>query len=131
MHDDTKISEVINKYKIIYQGYQPTFSPALNDYIYFNMSGFKHLIFKNGHRRKNNVIYTRMVLIPLIRPVIRKSKKVTETRTRIETTKNKDINVTYKALEAKVGKKGTRIKIVIKKSGKNGKYFFQSIMKYN
>lgn len=72
-----------------------------------------------------------MVLIPLIKPVIRKCTKVTETRTRIEKVNDKETKATYKALEARVGKSSTRVKVVIKKSGENGKYYFQSIMKYN
>ena len=131
MNNKSNISETINKYKSVYQGFKPTYSPALNDKVYFNMASFKHLIFKNKHRRKNKVIYSRIVLIPLIRPVIRKCQDSTETRTRIETINNKSTQVIYRALEARVGKSGTRVKVVVKKSGKKGNYYFQSIMKYN
>ena len=95
------------------------------------MSGFNHLIFKKGHRRKNDVIYTRMVLIPLIKPVIKNCEEVTEIRKRTERIGNKDVKVVYRALEARVGKSSTRVKVVTKRIGDKGKYYFQSIMKYN
>ena len=131
MQNKSGIGEIINKYKTTYQKLQPIYSPALNERIHFNMAGFKHLIFKNRHRRKNSVIYTRMVLIPLIKPTIRKSETVAETRNRIEIIKGKETKVTYKALEAKVGKNSTKIKVIVKKVGNKGNYYFQSIMKYN
>lgn len=128
---EKNISETIEKYKKIYQKFQPTFSPAINGKVYYSMAGFKHLIFKNKHRRKNSVIHARMTLIPLIRPVIRRCNEITETRARIEIVKGKSVRVTYKALEARVGKNSTRVKVIIKKTGNNGKYYFQSIMRYN
>ncbi len=131
MENTPNIKEVVNKYKIVYKNFQPMYSPAIDEKIYFNMAGFKHLIFKNQHRRKNTVIYARMVLIPLVKPVVKKCQTETETRTRIEIIDGKEMEVTYKALEARVGKSSTRVRVVVKKIGKNGKYYFQSIMKYN
>lgn len=72
-----------------------------------------------------------MILVPLIRPVIRKSLEVTETRIRTELLKSKETKATYKAIEARVGRKSTRVRVVVKKIGENGKYYFQSVMKYN
>ena len=131
MKNQSNIGEIIDRYKITYQKFKPTFSAALNDKVFFNMAGFKHLVFKNKHRRTNKVIYSRMVLIPLIRPVIRKCKHETETRVRNEIIDGKEVKVTYKALEAKVGKSATRVRVVVKKVGQKGNYYFQSIMKYN
>ena len=125
------ISQIIAKYENAYKRFTPTHSPAIGEDIYFNMSGFKHLIFKGKHRRPNKIIYSRMVLIPLIKPVIHSCQKEVEIRHAIEDVKGKPLSVTYYALEARVGKSSTRVRVVVKKIGKNGKFYFQSIMKYN
>ena len=129
--DELTISQIIDKYKSSYRHLKPVYSPALGETIQFNMSGFKHLIFKGKHRRPNKIIYSRMVLIPLIKPVIRNCNKITEIRSGIEDVKGKKLKVKYCALEARVGKSSTRVRVVVKKIGKNGKYYFQSVMKYN
>ena len=126
-----EFSEIINKYKSNYKRFTPAYSPALGENIFFNMSGFKHLVFKGKHRRPNKVIYSRMVLIPLIKPVINNCDKIVETRNRTENIKGTRLNVEYRALEARVGKSSARVRVVVKKIGKNGKYYFQSVMKYN
>ncbi|MBR2543346.1 hypothetical protein IKF03_02005 [Candidatus Saccharibacteria bacterium] len=131
MKNTESLKDVIEKYKNFYNRLTPIYSDAIKEQVYFNMAGFKHLIFKNKHRRKNSEIYNRMVLIPLIRPVIRKCKNEIETRIREEIIDGKEVVVEYKALEAKVGKSSTRVRVVIKKIGKKGRYYFQSIMKYN
>ena len=129
--NEIPINMIISKYEKSYKRFTPIYSQAINEEIYFNMAGFKHLIFKGKHRRPNKVIYSRMVLIPLIKPVIHNCQKETEIRQAIETIKGKELPVTYYALEARVGKSSTRVRVVIKKIGKNGKFYFQSIMKYN
>ncbi|MBQ3296749.1 hypothetical protein IJH01_01285 [Candidatus Saccharibacteria bacterium] len=129
--NELPISQIINKYKSSYKKFKPIYSPALNQDIQFSMPGFKHLIFKGKHRRPNKVIYSRMVLIPLIKPVIRKCNEITEIRNTTETIKGKRLKVQYYALEARVGKSSTRVRVVVKKIGKNGEYYFQSVMKYN
>lgn len=129
--NELPISQIINKYKTSYKKFTPIYSPAIKDEVYFNMPGFKHLIFKNGHRRPNKVIYSRMVLIPLIKPVIHVCDKVIETRTSTEIVKGKPTQATFLALEARVGKSATRVRVIVKKIGNKGKYYFQSVMKYN
>ena len=42
------IGGVIEKYKKYYQKFDPTFCSVLDDKIYFNMAGFKHLISKTN-----------------------------------------------------------------------------------
>ena len=129
--NELAMSQIINKYKATYKKFKPTYSPALDEDIHFNMSGFKHLIFKGKHRRPNKVIYSRMVLVPLIKPVIHRCNKVTEVRKAVEGVKGQKLEVKYCALEARVGKSSARVRVVVKKIGKNGKYYFQSIMKIN
>lgn len=129
--NEISINQIINKYKATYKRLTPIYSPAIGEEIVFGMSGFKHLLFKNKHRRPNKVIYSRMILIPLIKPVIHNCQEPTDKRTTTETIEGKPTKATYYALEARVGKSSTRVRVVIKKIGKNGKYHFQSVMKYN
>ena len=123
-------SALIAKYRAIYMTIRPINSSAIEDMVYFNIRGFKHLIFKGGHRRTTSTIYSRLVLIPLILPVISNCTEVVETRIRREWIDGKKVVVTYHALEARVGKDSVRARVVTRKVGDAGKNYFQSIMKY-
>lgn len=125
------LSGVVSKYKAIYQKITPVYSEAIGDKVYFNMRGFKHLIFKNKHRRANEAIYNRLVLIPLIVPVIKNCKEEVEIRIKREEIDGKSVRVTYFALESRVGNSDARVRVVTRKVGEKGKHYFQSIMKYN
>lgn len=130
MDERITTSEYIEKYKAMYLVLKSIFSPAIGEKVYFNISGFKHLVFKGKHRRETKAILNRLVLIPLIAPVIKNCKEEIEIRIRRETIDGKKIKVTYYALEARVGKDGVRVRVVTRKVGKKGKHYFQSIMKY-
>jgi len=112
MNDRIVTSEYIDKYKAIYKTLKPIRSKAIGDKIYFNMPGFKHLIFKGKHRRETNAILNRLVLIPLIALVIHNCNEEVETRIRNEIIDGKRIKVTYYALESQVGKEGVRVRVV-------------------
>lgn len=122
--------ELIKKYRAEYQSLRPIFSRAIGDDVHFNMPGFKHLIFKGKHRRETASIFNRLVLIPLIAPVIRNCEEEVEVRIRKEMIDGKKIKVTYYALEAHVGKNSVRVRVVTRKVGEKGDHYFQSIMKY-
>jgi hypothetical protein len=122
--------ELIAKYKAIYTLLKPLRSRAIDADIHFNMPGFKHLIFKGKHRRETAAIYNRLVLVPLIAPVIHNCNEVIETRIRREFIDGKKVLVTYNALEARVGKDNPRVRVITRKVGESGKHYFQSIMKY-
>lgn len=128
--DRLPMKEVIDKYRAEYGALSPTYSKAIGEKVHFNMYGFKHLIFKGKHRRENKAIMNRLVLIPLIVPVIRNCDEETETRVRRETIDGKRVRVTYYALEARVGKSNARVRVVTRKVGEKGKHYFQSIMKF-
>jgi hypothetical protein len=130
MDERVKTSEYIEKYKAMYSALRPIQSVAICEKVYFNISGFKHLVFKGKHRRETKAILNRLVLIPLIAPVIKNCKEEIEIRIRRETIDGKKIKVTYYALEAHVGKDRARVRVVTRKVGKKGKHYFQSIMKY-
>lgn len=63
--------DLIEKYRAEYKKLSPIYSEAIGEKVHFNMFGFKHLVFKGKHRRETKVIFNRLVLIPLIAPVIR------------------------------------------------------------
>ena len=128
--DRLPMKDIIEKYRSEYKKISPTYSKAIGDKIHFNMYGFKHLIFKGKHRRENKAIMNRLVLIPLIVPVIRNCDEEIEIRVRRETIDGKRVRVTYHALEALVGKSNARVRVVTRKVGEKGSHFFQSIMKY-
>ena len=94
------------------------------------MAGFKHLIFKGKHRRETKTVVNRLVLVPLIFPVINNCEEEIEIRIRREIIDGKKIKVTYFALESYVGKDNTRVRVITRRVGKDGKHYFQSIMKY-
>ena len=125
-----KTSEVIEKYRAEYSKLKPIQSKAIGEMVYFNVTGFKHLIYKGKHRREAKVIFNRLVLIPLIAPVIKNCTEEKEIRIRKEIIDGKKISVTYYALEEFVGKDSVRVRVVTRKVGKKGRHYFQSIMKY-
>lgn len=130
MTERVSTNELIAKYKAIYSQLRPIRSRAIGSDIHFNMPGFKHLIFKGKHRRESAAIYNRVVLIPLISPVIHNCDEIVETRIRREFIDGKKVQVTYHALEFPVGKDNARVRVVTRKVGEAGKHYFQSIMKY-
>jgi len=122
--------DLIAKYRTEYAKLNPIHSKAIGDKVYFNMPGFKHLIFKGKHRRETKAIFNRLVLVPLIAPVVHNCEEEVEIRVRREMIDGKKVKVTYYALEAHVGKDSVRVRVVTRKVGQKGKHYFQSIMKY-
>ena len=123
-------SEIIAKYRLEYKKLRTIYSKAIGDDVYFNMPGFKHLIFKGKHRRETGAILNRLVLIPLIVPVILNCDEEKEIRVRREMIDGKKVKVTYYALEAHVGKDSVRVRVVTRKVGDKGCHYFISIMKF-
>jgi hypothetical protein len=124
------IEDIIKKYRVEYSCLRSVYSRAIGEKVYFNMFGFKHLIFKGKHRRENKTLFNRLILIPLIVPVIKNCNREMEIRQRYEVIRGKEVRVTYYALESKVGKGAVRVRVVTRKVGDKGKHYFQSIMKY-
>ena len=122
--------DLVIKYREEYSKLKPVFSKAIGENVHFNMPGFKHLIFKGMHRRETKAIFNRLVLIPLIVPVIRNCDEEVEMRVRREIIDGNKVKVTYYALEAHVGKDSIRVRVVTRKVGEKGKHYFQSIMKH-
>ena len=128
--DKVPTSEFIATYKARYKAIRSIHSQAIGEMVHFNMQGFNHLVFKHGHRRSTEVIFNRLVLVPLIAPVIHSCKEEVEIRIRRENIDGKKVKVTYYALEAHVGKDSVRVRVITRKVGEKGNHYFQSIMKY-
>jgi hypothetical protein len=120
----------IKKYKAQFNRLKTVKCAVIGEKVHFNMVGFKHLIYKGQHRRPTKVIFNRLVLIPLIIPTLKNASEILETRIRKETIDGKKIEVTYHALEAKVGQKSVHIRVVVRKVGQKGQFHFFSVMKY-
>jgi len=125
-----RTQEFVEKYRDSYKRIVPVESPAIKNKIYFNMYGFKHLVFKGKHRRESKAILNRLVLVPLIVPVIRNCDEALEIRIRKEIIDGKKVTVTYHALESHVGKDSVRVRVITRKVGKKGRHYFHSVMKY-
>lgn len=123
-------TDLVTKYRAEYAKLKPIHSKAIGDKVHFNMFGFKHLIFKGKHRRDTRTIFNRLVLVPLIAPVIHNCDEEVEIRVRREVIDGKKVKVTYYALQAHVGKDSVRVRVVTRKVGEKGQHYFQSIMKY-
>ena len=130
MHRHPRTKKLIDKHKQQYVRLKAVKCAVIGDYVYFNMFGFKHLIFKGKHRRDTTAIFNRLVLIPLIVPTIKNCDEILETRIRKEIIDGKKVVVTYHALESHVGQDSVRVRVVVRKVGDRGKFFFYSVMKY-
>jgi hypothetical protein len=125
------INEFIKKYRTSYKHLKPAYSKALKLDVNFNAEGFNHLLFKGNKKRTDRVVFNRLPLVPLIVPVIKNCDKVLGLRKKDEIQKGKTAKVTYYSLEAIVGQSKTRVRVVVRKIGRNGQLHFYSIMKYN
>lgn len=130
MPEHITTEELVTKYRNSYRRIKPVESPAIKDIVYFNIYGFKHLIYKGKHRRESKAIFNRLVLVPLIAPVIHNCDEAQEIRIRKEIIDGKKITVTYHALEAHVGKDSVKVRVITRKVGKKGRHYFHSVMKY-
>lgn len=87
------------------------------------------MIFKTSRDKRNvSEQCSRLILIPLIKPVLVNAKVIDETRMETSKTLKGDKIDAFYALVANVGKRPARVKVVIRKSS-NGMYHFHSVMK--
>ncbi len=101
-----------------YNTWKPIYSPALGEQIFFNSKGFNHLRFRtDGTPRNFREALYKLRLLPLVRSVIYKARKVDEYRKgRVE----------YWGIVEAVGKK--KIKVILRRIGK-GRIHFWSVMR--
>jgi hypothetical protein len=105
------------------------YCPALQSHVNFSSDGFYHMIFSSNRRRRNvSEQYSRLALIPLIKPVLKNAKKIDEARIEENKKLRGEKIETCFALVENVGKRNVRVKVIVRKTG-NGKFYFHSVMR--
>ena len=78
MWENGWMKELITKAKSEYKDINKVFCPYLNDYVYFTMKGFKHLLGNKNGRRDKNTVCIRLDSIKDIADIILKSGTLQE-----------------------------------------------------
>lgn len=130
--------EVFKKAKNIFSRFRPQICPALNnELIIFNSNGFNHLRYHvNGLPRPIKEQISKMNLLPLVIPVIKRASSIENYRIRESLTgsnRNNNANNNYKVIEywslvSLVGERRIGVRVIIRKIG-NGKFHFWSVMR--
>lgn len=117
-----------------YKAWVPVYCVAVHEYVYFNMQGFSHLRFKinNTPRNPKEAMY-KLGLLPLVRPVIHAATVVKKYERRVApiggSRKVVLKEMEYWAVESIVGKKNTRIRVILRKIVGGKHTHFWSVMK--
>ncbi len=121
-----ELSQLIKDTNAFYRTLTKAHCPLLNEDVYFNSNGFRHLIYKSRHkRRKVSEQRYKLELFPLAIPAIRNSKEMEGIRS-IKPPSMSQF-VTFYALLYTTQRK-IRVKVIVIQSGV-GKHFFHSIMR--
>ncbi|MFA6340811.1 MAG: hypothetical protein WCX27_01025 [Candidatus Paceibacterota bacterium] len=120
-------SDFIEKQKKIYKSLKPCYCPAINDTVYFNAEGLRHLLYKENRPRNINEKHYRMGLIDHVVETISKSQKATveiydDSKAKLWILDWVKIETVFFGF-----KKKKSIKVILRKIG-NGKTHFLSIM---
>lgn len=100
---------------VYYKNIGKIWCPFLNDYVYFNSSGFRHLIFRHWRKRRTiHQQYLRFKFLPLAPQILSKSHTLQEYR---EKGKFK-----YYGFVSIIGK--VRLKIIVKQINGGIKFFY-------
>lgn len=130
--DSEKFKESKKKYKEMYFKLDSVYCSVLKAHVKFNSDGFYHMLFKTS-REKRTVAgqYNRLILIPLLKPVLHNAKRIHETR--IDEVKIRSVKKTrtcYALIEYVGDELDAKVKVVVRQIGTGG-YFFHSAMKMN
>lgn len=105
---------------------------CLNQEIYFNSDGFNHLINNGlGSRRLITEIRHKMRLVPLVVPVIKMATDASYEKRMVRKNRKKNaplVIAEFWGITAKVGKSPIAVRVVIKRVGDAGRFFFWSVM---
>jgi len=126
---------LLEKKRREYKAYLPMFCPAVNERVIFNADGFGHLRFHlDGSARKPKEQIYKLSLLPLVRSAIRLAHVVGHEKRFAPVNRKKRHGhrvlreVDYWGLEAKVGKRKTIVRVILRKIG-DGKLHFWSVMR--
>lgn len=133
VYDKDKHPELKSKARDRYDKLGEIYCRPLKAHVKFNADGYYHMLFKsNREKRTVTEQHSRLVLIPLIKPVLYKANKIHETR--IDTVKIRSVSKTltcFSFIEYVGENSDVKIKVVVRQTGTSGGYFFHSVMKMN
>ncbi len=118
----------IDRWKRYYKGIGVAYCKYLQTTIHFNSQGFNHLIYKRGHRRSLKEIYNRLPLLKYAKTVVKSARNISSSVFKDETFNGKTVQSSYVALIFEIDRT-KKIKVILRKRGSNGQWFFQSIMR--
>lgn len=130
---ENRFEKLLDSRRKDYKTWTPMYCPAIRQYIHFSMRGFNHLRFNidNTPRNPKEAMY-KMGLLPLVKPTIYHAKNAEYERrlaplggTRKRVLKEMD----YWGLTAVVGKRNTKIRVVLRKLVNGTDIHFWSVMK--
>jgi hypothetical protein len=129
--DEKKIKELKQRIKQEYDKIGKIKCPYLNDYVYFNNEGFKHLLFKTWNRARSRLEqYTRLRLFPLVPDIIAKAYTLQEyderkifVRQKINSRWENRLKLVRYYVFVAITKK-VRLKIIIKEIEGGEKFFY-------
>lgn len=133
--DQEKLEKIKLEIKALYEATKSVRCPYLDEDVFFNNSGFSHLLTRSWNRGRSTLEqYQRLRLFPRAVEVIKKSHLVQEHEVRhdfVRTSANSKWgktlkNITYYAFVSVFPQVGLRIKVVVKQV-EGGRPFFWSV----
>lgn len=130
--DKSRHAELKQKARQQYNELGGIYCEPLKARVNFNADGYYHMLFKSS-REKRTVAqqYSRLVLVPLIKPVLYNAKKIHETRIEEVNIRGvKKVRTCYSLIEYVGENLDVKVKVVVRQTG-SGNYYFHSVMKVN
>ena len=129
-----KFLDLLNERRDDYKTWVPVYSSAIREYVFFNMVGFNHLRFKpNNTPRDPKVAMYKLGLLPLVRPAIHKATSVSQYKRMLGPIGGSRKVVLkefeYWGLVAVIGKRNTKVKVVLRRAVNGDRLHFWSVMK--
>jgi hypothetical protein len=119
------LRDLIQEYRTRYDSIGRVRCNIMNTDIYFGSEGKNHLIYKpNRKKRTEKEQRYKLRLFPLVIPVIKNATSISNWRFSNEPEQS---DVQHYSLVASVGKQGTAIRVIIKRTG-DGQFNFHSVM---
>jgi hypothetical protein len=119
------VSAFIDKQKALYKSLQPVFCAAIQDTVYFNAEGLKHLLYDNKHRPRNHgERHYKLALVDYLVEVVTNASTATQ-KTHTSPACSLWI-LNWHEVSDKNGEKH-KVKIILRKMG-NGNVHFLSVM---
>ncbi|MBN2073894.1 MAG: hypothetical protein JW770_08130 [Actinobacteria bacterium] len=118
--------ELLEERKKWYRSINSVYCPILKEYVKFNSKGLHHLIYPNGKWRPRKEQMYKLGLLPLVIPVIKNAKKISNYEKYF--VKNLNKKAEFWTLEGIVGKQKALVKVILRRVG-TGNIIFFSVMK--